>query len=123
MSRAEARILEAQDDKRLAESQLAQAQQDLVRMREEASVSDDPPPEQVPLCDPNEELQRLRVQVAKIEAEIARHRPSRVSVPSADLIAMDGVSEGPCRDHSVERWAERDAPHGMCRQFQAAWQP
>ena len=34
---------EAQDDKWLAESQLAQAQQDLVR-REDASVSDDPPP-------------------------------------------------------------------------------
>ena len=62
-------------------------------MREEASVSDDPPPEQVPRCNPDEE-QRLRVQVAKLEAEIARHRPSRgLSVPSADLIPMDGVSE------------------------------
>ena len=84
MSRAEARILEAQDDKRLAESQLAQAQQDLARMREEASVSDDPPPEHLPRCDPNEEVQRLRVQVAKLEAEIARHRPPR---------GLDGVSK------------------------------
>ena len=33
-----------------------QAQQDLARMREEASVSDDPPPVQVPRCDPDEEL-------------------------------------------------------------------
>ena len=50
------RPLEAQDDMRLAESQLAQAQQDLVRLMEETSVSDDPPPEQVPRCDSNEEL-------------------------------------------------------------------
>ena len=56
--------------------------------------SDEPPPEQVLRCHPNEELQRLRVQVAKLEVEIARHRPSRgLSVPSADLIPMDGVSE------------------------------
>ena len=78
VSRAEARILEAQDDKRLAESQLAQVQQDLARMREEASVSDDPPPEHVPRCDPNEEVQRLRVQVAKLEAEIAAQATTRV---------------------------------------------
>ena len=56
MFRAEARILEAQDDKRLAEFQLAQVQQDLARMREEACVSDDPLPEHVPRCDPNEEV-------------------------------------------------------------------
>ena len=92
--RVEARILEAQDDKRLAESQLAQAQEDLVRMRVEANVSDDPPPEHIPRCDPNEEVQRLRAQVAKLEAENARHRQSRgLSVPSPDLVAMDGVSE------------------------------
>ena len=66
--RAEARILEAQNDKRLAESQLAQAQQDLVKMKEEASVSDDPPPEQVPRYVPNEEVQRLEGQLSKLEA-------------------------------------------------------
>ena len=39
-------------------------------------------------------FQRFRVQVAKLDAENAWHRQSRrLSVPSSDLIALDGVSE------------------------------
>ena len=50
-------------------------------------------PEHVPRCDPNQEVQRLRAQVAKFEAENARHRQSGgLSVPSPDFV-MDGVSE------------------------------
>ena len=58
--------------------------------------------------------------VAKFEEENARHNAN-------SFVFMSGVSEasemqGPCRGHSVERWAERDAPHGCADKFrQTPW--
>ena len=63
--------------------------------------------------------------MAKLEGEIARHRQLRgLSVSSAKLHSHGWRvrtsfrdAEGPCRDHSVERWADGDAPHGCADSF------
>ena len=47
-----------------------------------------------PRYDPNEEIQRLGIQVAKLEDENSLQRHScGLSAPSADLVAKDGVLE------------------------------
>ena len=52
--------------------------------------------------DPDEELQRLRVQVAKLEAEIARHRPSRGFLQPTSFPWMACQNHPRCRG-SVQR--------------------